>query len=146
MANQIDDQLSRKEREAMEVLYRNGKVTAAQVQEQLMGSPNYSAVRALLAVLVEKGHAVVSKPEGSRTYVYEPRHPVQKVRKSALKRLLSTFFDDSPAGLVANLLDPAERQLTLAEIEEMQRLIDAQRLRTMPPTKQKKEKETETPP
>jgi len=127
MATATDEHLTRKEREAMQVLYRLGTATAAQVQEQLTGSPSYSATRALLGVLVEKGHGLASKPDGSRQHLYAPKHPVQKVRKSALKRLLSTFFDNSPAGLVANLLDPAERQLSPSEIEEMQRLIDAQR-------------------
>jgi predicted transcriptional regulator len=127
MAMASDEHLTRKEREAMQVLYRLGTATAAQIQEQLSGGPSYSAVRALLTVLVEKGHALTSKPDGSRQYLYAPRHPVQKVRKGALKRLLSTFFDNSPAGLVANLLDPAERQLSPNEIEEMQCLIDAQR-------------------
>lgn len=139
MATAIDEHLSRKEREAMQVLYRLGNATAIQVQQQLTGEPSYSAARALLGVLVEKGHAVASKPDGSRQYVYAPRHPVQKVRKNALKRLLTTFFDNSPAGLVANLLDPSERQLAPEEIEAMQRLIDAQRQRVKNPTSRKKE-------
>ncbi|HYF34820.1 MAG TPA: BlaI/MecI/CopY family transcriptional regulator, partial [Prosthecobacter sp.] len=116
-----------KERQAMEILYRLGEATAAQVQAELPDTPNYSAVRALLGVLVEKQHAKITKPEGARHYVYAPQEPIQKARKGALRRLLTTFFDDSPSELVANLLDPAERKMSPAEIERLQTLIDAQR-------------------
>lgn len=111
----------------MEVLYRLNRATAIQVQDHLSGNPTYSSVRALLGVLVDKGHARVSKPEGLRNHVYEPRQPVQLARKGALNRLLNTFFDDSPSELVANLLDPSERRMSSNEIAELQRLIDAHR-------------------
>lgn len=126
------DVLSKKERQAMEILYRLGEATAAQVQAELPDAPNYSAVRGLLSVLVEKQHAKATKPEGARHYVYAPREPIQKARKGALRRLLSTFFDDSPSELVANLLDPAERKMSAAEIEKLQALIDAQRAARKP--------------
>lgn len=121
------DPLSKKERQAMDILYRHGEATAAQVQASMSDEPNYSAVRALLGVLVEKGHAQVTKAEGARHYVYAPKEPAQKAGKGALKRLLSTFFDDSPTALVANLLDPSERRLKPAEVDQLQALIDAHR-------------------
>jgi predicted transcriptional regulator len=111
----------------MEILYRRGEATAAQVQEELPDRPNYSAVRGLLSVLVEKRQLKVIKPEGARHYVYAPMEPIQKARKGALRRLLATFFDDSPSELVANLLDPSERKMSQAEIDQLQSLIDAQR-------------------
>ncbi len=127
VADTQHDPLSKKERQAMDILYRLGAATASQVQEQMADAPTYSAVRALLGVLVEKGHAEVTKAEGERHYVYAPKETAQKAGKGALKRLLATFFDDSPATLVANLLDPKERQLKPAELEQLQALIDAHR-------------------
>lgn len=113
----------------MDVLYRLGQCTVAQVQAEMPEETNYSAVRALLGVLVEKGHAEATKAEGARHYLYAPREPVQKARKGAVRRLLATFFDNSPADLVVNLLDPAERKMSPEEIERVQRLIDAHRTR-----------------
>lgn len=127
VADTQHDPLSKKERQAMDILYRLGAATASQIQEQMADGPTYSAVRALLGVLVEKGHAQVTKAEGERHYVYAPKEPAQKAGKGALKRLLTTFFDDSPATLVANLLDPKERRLKPAELEQLQALIDAHR-------------------
>ncbi|MDZ4290114.1 MAG: BlaI/MecI/CopY family transcriptional regulator [Prosthecobacter sp.] len=127
MPKAITDTLSKKERQAMEILYRLGEATAVQVQAELPESPNYSAVRALLGVLVEKNLAKAVKPEGARHYVYSPQEPIHKARRGALRRLLTTFFDDSPSELVANLLDPSERKMSVAEIERLQALIDAQR-------------------
>jgi BlaI family transcriptional regulator, penicillinase repressor len=121
------DPLSKKERQAMDILFRLGEASASQVQEQMTDAPTYSAVRALLGVLVEKGHAQVSKAEGERHYLYAPKETAQKAGRGALKRLLATFFDDSPSTLVANLLDPKERKLKPAELEHLQALIDAHR-------------------
>ena len=113
----------------MEVLYRLGQATAAQVQAELPDSPNYSATRGLLGVLVEKGHAQVAKAAGARHYIYSAKEPAHKARKGALRRLLATFFDDSPAELLVNLLDPKERKMSPEEIEKVQKLIDAHRAR-----------------
>jgi BlaI family penicillinase repressor len=121
------DPLSKKERQAMDIIYRLGEVTAAQVQEGMADKPNYSAVRALLGVLVEKGHVQVMKAEGARHYIYSAKEPAKKAGKGALKRLLSTFFEDSPTALVANLLDPSERKLQASELDQLQRLIDSHR-------------------
>lgn len=111
----------------MEVLYRLGHATVAQMQAELAEETNYSAVRALMGVLVEKGQARAEKAEGARHYVYYPKEPVQKARKGALRRLLATFFDDSPAELAMNLLDPAQNKMSAEEIEKLQQLIDAHR-------------------
>lgn len=89
----------------MDILFRVGEATAADIQQELPDEPGYSAVRALLKVLVDKGLASVEKPEGMRQLVYRPAVPVRQARKSAIKRMLSTFFSGSPSELVANLLD-----------------------------------------
>jgi predicted transcriptional regulator len=127
MPRLVTETLSKKESQAMEVLYRLGQATVAQVQAELPDTPNYSATRGLLGVLVDKGHAQAAKAEGARHYIYSAKEPVHKARKGALRRLLTTFFDDSPAELVVNLLDPRERRMSPEEIEKVQKLIDAHR-------------------
>ncbi len=111
----------------MEILYRLGEATVAQVQAELPEEPNYSATRALLGVLVEKDLAKATKADGARHYLYSPREPAHKARKGALKKLLSTFFDDSPAELAMNLLDPDQNRMTAEEIDKLQSMIDAHR-------------------
>ncbi|SKA76415.1 Predicted transcriptional regulator [Prosthecobacter debontii] len=118
---------SKKERQAMEILYRLGEATVAQVQTELPDEPNYSATRALLGVLVDKGLAKVAKAEGARHYLYSPKESAHKARKGALKKLLSTFFDNSPAELAMNLLDPDQNRMTVEEIDKLQQMIDAHR-------------------
>ncbi len=129
MPRSVTESLSKKERQAMEILYRLGSCTVAQVQAELPDDSNYSAVRALLGVLVEKGHAEAIKAEGARHHLYSPREPVQKARTGAVHRLLATFFDNSPAELVVNLLDPKERRMSAEEIDRVQQLIDAHRVK-----------------
>ncbi|MEN3943230.1 BlaI/MecI/CopY family transcriptional regulator [Prosthecobacter sp. SYSU 5D2] len=118
---------SKKERQAMEVLYRLGQATVAQVQAELPEETNYSAVRALLGVLVDKGQARAAKADGARHYLYSPIEPVQKARKGALRKLLTTFFDDSPVKLAMNLLDPSQNKMSADELEKLQQMIDAHR-------------------
>ena len=95
--------LSRREREIMDVIYRQGSATAQDVCEAMPAPPSYSAVRALLRVLEDKGH-VKHRQDGPR-YVYYPTIARDRARKSALKQLVTTFFDDSPEEAVAALLD-----------------------------------------
>lgn len=111
----------------MEVLYRLGQATVAQVQAELPEETNYSAVRALLGVLVDKGLAKAIKADGARHHLYSPKEPVHKARKGALRKLLATFFDDSPAELAMNLLDPAQNKISADELEKLQQMIDAHR-------------------
>jgi predicted transcriptional regulator len=114
------DPLSRRERQIMDVIWRAGRATATEIHERLPDAPSYSAVRALLAVLVNKGH-LRHERDGKR-YVYEPLASQEKAGKSALRRLLSTFFNNSPANLVATLLDPKE--LDSDELLRIRKLID----------------------
>src|SRR3954467_14116573 len=85
--------LTRRERQIMDVLYRRGRATAAEVMGELPGEPNYSTVRTQLRVLEDKEH-VRHEEEGGR-YVYSPAVPRHAARKSALKHLVETFFDGS---------------------------------------------------
>jgi BlaI family penicillinase repressor len=115
--------LSRREREIMDILYHRGKATASEVRETMPDAPSYSAVRAMLRILEEKGHTR-HESEGLR-YIYSPTVPRDKAKRSAVKHLLSTFFNDSPEQIVAALLD-GER-LTTAELDRMAQMIEQAR-------------------
>lgn len=118
--------LSRRERQIMDVLFRDGQGGVAQVRDQLPDPPSYSAVRALLRVLEEKGH-VKHEQDGAR-YVYQPTTPIEEAGRSALKRLLSTFFNDSPERAIKSLLDLSAAELTDEELQQLElRIAQARR-------------------
>ena len=98
-----NDPLSRRERQILDILYARGSATAAEVKDSLPDPPSYSAVRALLRILEEKGHAR-HETEGTR-YVYLPSVPRESARTSALSRIVQTFFDGSAAQAAAALVD-----------------------------------------
>ncbi len=106
----------------MDILFRLGKATAEEVLNELPDPPTYSAVRALLATLEEKGLAKHTKD--SRRYVYQATVPEKKAKRTALKQLIATFFEGSPEKLVASLLDPKDQELSREEIERIRSLID----------------------
>lgn len=114
-------QVSRRERQVMDILFRLGEATAQQVLDELPDPPTYSAVRALLATLENKG--LIKHTKQSRTYVYSVAVPEKRAKRSALKQLLGTFFNGSPEKLVAALLDPQDQQLSATEIEKIRALI-----------------------
>ena len=105
----------------MEILFRLGKATADEVLRELPDPPSYSAVRALLVTLEGKGLARHTKD--SRRYVYQPAVAEKKAKRSALRQLMTTFFEGSPEKLVAALLDPKDQELSIEEIERIRRLI-----------------------
>lgn len=115
--------LTRREREVMEIIHRMNQATAAQVQEALPDQPKYSAVRAVLSVLEDKGH--LKHRRVSRRFVYEPTVSPKRAKRNALRNLLATFYDGSPEKLVASLLNPNEQQLTEGEMERIRELIAA---------------------
>ena len=117
--------LSRRERQIMDIVYRHGSATAAEVMDSLPNPPSYSAVRAMLRILEEKGHLTHSK-DGPR-YVYEPTVAPEKARRSALRHLVRTFFDDSAGQAVAALLDVAGDDLSDAELNRLATLIEQAR-------------------
>jgi len=114
--------LSRRERQIMEILYQHGKASAAEVRAAMEDAPSYSAVRAMLRVLEDKGH-VKHQAEGLK-YVYVPVVARDKAKRSAMKHLLDTFFSDSPEQVVAALLDVSSRRLTAVELDRMSQMID----------------------
>ena len=105
----------------MDILYQRGKSSAAEVREAMPSAPSYSAVRAMLRVLEEKGH-IRHQAEGLR-YVYLPTVTRDKAKRSAVKHLLDTFFDDSPEQIVAALLDLSSTRLTREELDRMSDMI-----------------------
>ena len=119
------NKLSRRERQIMDILYQRGKGSAAEVMEVMDDAPSYSAVRAMLRVLEEKGH-VRHETEGLR-YVFVPSVNREKAKRSAVKHLIDTFFRDSPDQVVAALLDVSSKRLTNAELDSMAELIEKAR-------------------
>src|SRR5881296_447708 len=117
--------LSRRERLIMDILYKLGRATASEVQDQLPGDPAYSTVRAQLRVLEEKGH--VRHEEHGLRYVYLPAVSRRAVRQSALKHLVETFFDGSSEKVVAALLGRQRSKISEEELNRMTRLIETAR-------------------
>jgi predicted transcriptional regulator len=116
---------SRRERQIMDVIYRLGQASAAQVAAELPDPPSYSAVRALLRILEDKGH-LTHVEEGGK-YVYSPTRPRDSAGRSALRRVLETFFDNSAEKAVAALLDPSDPGITPEELDRLARLIEQAR-------------------
>jgi BlaI family transcriptional regulator, penicillinase repressor len=114
--------LSRREREIMDILYRLGKASAAEVLEKMSQPPSYSAVRAMLRVLEEKGH-IKHENQGLK-YVFVPVVNRDKAKRSAVKHLVETFFRDSPEQIVAALLDVSAKRLTHEELNRMAEMIE----------------------
>lgn len=114
--------LSRRERQIMDILYQRGKASAAEVRGAMQDPPSYSAVRAMLRVLEEKGH-VKHESEGLK-YVYLPSVGRDKAKRSAVKHLLDVFFPDSPDQVVAALLDVSGKRITNEELDRMTRMIE----------------------
>ncbi len=122
MAEKKLTQLSRRERQIMDVVYRLEAATASEVLENLPDPPGYSAVRAMLRILEEKGQ-LAHHQDGPR-YVYTPVVPRSAARQSALRQVVRTFFDGSAADAVAALLGMSETALSREEARELARLID----------------------
>jgi BlaI family transcriptional regulator, penicillinase repressor len=114
--------LSRRERQIMDILYRRGRASASEILEAMADPPTYSAVRAKLRVLEEKGH--IRHEEEALRYVYLPTVARDSARRSAMRHMLSTFFDDSVEQAVAALLDVSSANLAPADLDRISRLIE----------------------
>ena len=114
--------LSRRERQIMDVLYRSGRATAAEVLHGLPDPPSYSAVRAMLRILEQKGH--IRHEEDGRAYVYMPVTRRTDARQSALSHLLKTFFDNSAEQAMAALLAMKAEKMSDAELDRMSSMIE----------------------
>ena len=117
--------LSRRERQIMDILYQFGKSSASEVREAMADAPSYSAVRAMLRILEEKGH-VKHQAEGLK-YVYLPTVTADKAKRSAVKHLVETFFQNSPEQVVAALLDVSSTRLTREDLDRMAEMIEQAR-------------------
>lgn len=117
--------LSRRERQIMDILYRVGSATVAEVQHNIPDAPSYSAVRALLRILEDKGH-LKHAYDGPR-YVYAPIVSRPVAQKSALKQLVKTFFDGSTSNAVAALLNMSGDDLSESELNRLAKLVEQAR-------------------
>ena len=117
--------LTKRERLIMDILYRRGRATAAEVQAELPGSPNSSTVRTQLRVLEEKGH--VRHEEVGLRYVYAPVVPRHAARRTAVRHLIDTFFDGSAAALVTSLIGSDATRMSDEDLKRIDRLLDAAR-------------------
>ena len=119
------EQLSRRERQILDSLYLRGRASAAEVQAAMTNAPGYSAVRAMLRILEEKGH-IKHQAEGLK-YVYAPVVARDRAKRSAMKHLLETFFSEAPEQAVATLLDVSSRSLKPEELDRMAEMIEKAR-------------------
>ena len=115
------ESLSRRERQIMDIIYREGEASASEVQNNLSDSPSNSSVRTLLRVLENKGH--LKHEEKGLKYVYSPTLPQEKAGGSALNHLMRTFFSGSPSKVVAAILDGSDTSLSEEELEKIESLI-----------------------
>jgi BlaI family transcriptional regulator, penicillinase repressor len=120
--------LSRRERQIMDIIYARGEATAAEVNAALPDPPSYSAVRALLRILEEKGH-LRHREDGPR-YVYKPIESREKASRSALKRVVQTFFEGSFTKAVAALVDVEGGKLSPAELKRIEAIIKTAQAKT----------------
>ena len=117
--------LGRRERQIMEVVYRLGRATASEVRANLPDPPSYSAVRAMLRILEEKGH-LTHVHEGIRL-VYSPTVKHEDVRESAMRNVVRTFFAGSTAAAMAALLEATEEPPSESELDTLARMIEQAR-------------------
>lgn len=113
--------LSRRERQIMDVLYQKGRASAADIQEAIADAPGYSAMRALLRILEEKGH-VRHEADGAK-YVYLPTGSIEKAKRSAVRHMIDTFFQGNIETAVAALIDGKSKRISSAELDRIAKLI-----------------------
>jgi predicted transcriptional regulator len=107
----------------MAILYRLGEASAHRIREEMPSPPSYSAVRALLATMIEKG--LVAHRKESRHYLYRPTISEAKARRAAVDELITTFFDGQAEKLVASLLDPRDQRLSKEARSRIRQVIAA---------------------
>lgn len=125
MGEPLQHKLSRRERQVMDVLFRLGEASAADVQENLPDPPSYSAVRAHLRILEEKG--LVTHGQDGPRYVYRPAIRKDKAKRSALQHLMDTFFNGSREQVMAALLDDDASELSDEQLDRLAELIERAR-------------------
>ncbi|MFT3711432.1 MAG: BlaI/MecI/CopY family transcriptional regulator [Archangium sp.] len=114
--------LSRRERQIMDVIWRLGQATVAEVLENLEDPPSYSSIRALMGILKQKG--VVEIEQQGAAYVYRPTAARSRASKNALERVVETFFGGEPRAAIAALAELPESKLSKSDLETLQKLIE----------------------
>jgi predicted transcriptional regulator len=122
MSKKVITDLSRRERQIMDAIFKNGTATAAEVREAIPDAPSYSSVRTLLRILEDKG-LLKHKQQGPR-YLYQPTIRRDRAKTSALKHLMHTFFDNSIEEVVAALMDMSGDDMSEEEYEQLSRMIE----------------------
>jgi BlaI family penicillinase repressor len=117
-----ENELSRRERQIMDILHARGEALAREVQEQLPDPPSYSATRALLRILEDKGH-IKHREDGGR-YVYMPKGSRETASRSALARVVDTFFGGSARLAMAALIERADTELSEAELRKLETIVN----------------------
>lgn len=117
--------LAKRERQILEIVYSLGRASAADVLERMPDSPGYSTVRKLLSILEEKGH--VKHIEQDRRYVYLPTRSRKEARRSSLKHLMDSLFDSSAESVVSALLDISDAELSDDDLRSLAQLIEQRR-------------------
>lgn len=117
----MNDTLSRRERQIMDILFSLGRASGPEIQERLPGQPSYSGVRTILRILERKGH-VRHIEEGMR-YVYLPVMTREKATISAIERLVTTFFGGSAKAAAAAFVDPSTSHLSDEDLLDLERMI-----------------------
>ena len=122
MGKRTTSHLSRRERQIMDIIYKRGLATAAEIHAEMADAPSYSTVRTILKVLKEKGH-VRHKQDGPR-YVYHPTTSPERAKRSALQQLLTTFFDGSIERAMETMIDMSSSKMSSEDFDRLSHLID----------------------
>src|ERR1700704_239140 len=120
-------QLSKRERQIMDAIYRRGRATAAEVRAEMPDAPTYTTVRGLLRILEQKGH--LRHEEDGLKFVYSPSLPRQRAGASILSHIVRTFFDGSAANAMAAMLGSTARSVNAAELARLSELVKRERLK-----------------
>jgi BlaI family transcriptional regulator, penicillinase repressor len=122
---------SRRERQIMDIAYRLGSATAAEIHARMPDAPTYTTARGLLRILVKKGHLLV-RDDGVR-FVYRPRTPRNEAGASTLAHVIRTFFDGSPANAMAAMLGSADLKLSPSELKQLSDMVTRARAKDRKP-------------
>ena len=125
MAKKSETHLSRRERQIMDIVYKRGQASVAEVHKDMAERPSYSSVRALMGILEDKGH--LTHQRVSHRYIYMPRRSHKQASKSAVKRVLETFFDGSAERAIAALIEASDRKPNTEELNRLAKLIEKAR-------------------
>ena len=117
----MNENLSRRERQIMDILFSLGRASGPEIQERLPDQPSYSAVRTILRILERKGH--VRHVEENMRYIWLPAVAREKATKSAIDRLVATFFDGSAKAAAAAFVDPSTTKLSKEDLLDLERMI-----------------------